>query len=165
MNYDVDNAHEFSTLISDIKRRYEDRSKLELTVHPINGEYNNRDGRVAHGSEEWFTCKQAEFYEMIRNSDLPNSNTVLPYLRFMDCQAGSDSSLTITAHGEFVQCPEQFGDEEISGNVWEGLIHKSVKDAWKKQKDYPRCIMCEFHPRCYMIEKCAVKDTCWNKQK
>ena len=160
MNFDLNNFHEFEKLLNELKVRFSDNHLLQINVHPVIGEFSNPDGKVLHGSERWFEEKICELNGMARKSGLLKSKNILPSLRFTGCQASQKSSVTITPEGKLVRCPEQFGEDQITGDVWKGITNYEIVRAWKEFADYPRCKECVLFPHCERLVLCNTKERC-----
>ena len=160
MNFDLNNYFEFAGILKELKELYPENHLLQIRVHPIVGEYINPDGTISHASEEWFEEKTYELNSMARESGLLESNKELPYLKFAGCQANQKSSMTITPEGKIVCCPEQFGEDQIAGNIWDGITNNIIVKEWREFADYPRCRECALFPFCEKPKLCKVGDRC-----
>lgn len=162
MNYDLRNYNDFPGLLQEIRERYKLNPFVKVFAHPIVGEYADYDGRVRHGSNEWFEEKNVELRQMAIDSGLQESlqTDKLPHLTFICCQATVDSSVTITPQGYLVRCPEQFGKDEITGTVKEGITNPDLVKAWKQCADFSKCAQCVMYPYCLRASRCAVGDLC-----
>lgn len=160
MNFDLGNYHEFKELLKELKDRFFRNPLLQIHVHPVVGEYQDSSGNIFHGNDAWFGEKIIELNNMARDEGLLKSNDMLPCLQFKGCQANNDASLTITPEGNLVSCPEQFGDDQIIGTVWDGITNTDVIQSWKVFGEYPKCKECKLFPYCVRLSRCSVKDRC-----
>ena len=160
MNFDLNNYFEFKDLLKELKELFSDNHLLQIRVHPIVGEYTTPEGTVSHGSEKWFEEKTYELNSMARENGFLETKIYLPYLKFTGCQANQKSSVTITPEGKIVRCPEQFGEDQITGNIWDGVTNIQIVKEWKEFADYPRCRECVLFPFCERLKLCNVKDRC-----
>lgn len=160
MNFDLDNYNEFQDIVEEALTIFGTNPYLHVTAHPIVGEYVGIDGSIRHANEEWFTKKVLELNEFSRKKGLFNGQDNVSCLRFGGCEATSDGSVTITPEGCLVRCPEQFGKDQITGNVYDGITQKEIVKSWKEFADYQKCIDCVLYPRCEKIKNCKVKDVC-----
>ncbi len=160
MNFDLGNYKEFKDLLKDLKDRYSNHELLRVNVHPVIGTYPDDSGAVLHADDDWFDKKIPELNSMARESGMLQQAEKLPYLQFKGCQANNDSSATITPEGYLVSCPEQYGDDQITGNIWEGITNHKVVQSWKEFSEYPKCRDCVLFPDCIRLVRCSAKDRC-----
>lgn len=160
MNFDLGNYREFKDLIQELSTLYKNSSNLSVTAHPVNGEYTDWDGNLMHGSSEWFEKTIPQLQSISREEGFFKVSDELPNMRFENCEAASESAVTITPSGMLVSCPEQFDDSEIKGNLKDGITNQDLVRSWKVIADYPRCINCSLFPYCIRFEKCSAKDRC-----
>ncbi len=160
MNFDVDTYQEFYDILDEAKERFGFNRHLEVFPHPIIGEYVNPQGRISHGTEEWFTEKLAELNFAARDRGLSRRGYRLPFMNASYCMAYSDRSVTVTPDGSLVECPEQFGEDQIMGTLDTGVIDEKVVSSWKKIADYDRCKGCVLFPGCFKLINCGTKSYC-----
>lgn len=160
MNFDLGNYNEFGDLLKEIKERFHENPLLQIHVHPVVGDYTTDEGIVSHGSDQWFEEKIVELNDMAREAGLLKSNDELPYLQFKGCQANSNSAATITPDGYLVRCPEQYGDDQNTGNIWDGITDTEVIKSWKVFSEYSKCKDCVLFPYCVRLSRCSVHDRC-----
>ena len=160
MNFDLNNYHEFGDLVKEIDRRFHKNPLLRVSVHPVIGEHKDHDGIILHGNDEWFEEKTVELNDIIRNTSYFDEFDQLPSLNFTGCQASNNSSVTITPDGDLVKCPEQFGENQIIGNIRDGISNHNLVQSWKQLGHYEKCIKCTLFPACMKIENCGVKNYC-----
>lgn len=160
MNFDIGNYREFENLLKELKDRYSDRRLLQVYVHPVIGEHPDVSGKVIHADDAWFDEKILELNGMARELGLLSPKNKLPYLRFRGCQASNDEYATITPEGYLVSCPEQYGEDQIIGNIWDGITNYDTVNTWKEFSEYPRCIDCVLFPDCSRLKRCSAKDRC-----
>lgn len=166
MNFDLGNYLEFPSLVNELKTLYHDCSLLRLNVHPVVGEYPNKQGEVLHGNDAWFEGKIVELNEVARKAGLIKSKHGLPCLKFHGCQAINDSAVVITPEGNLVRCPEQFGNDQVTGNIWQGVTNKDLVSSWKEIGDYSMCHNCALFPDCLRISHCSANTRCcFSKEK
>ena len=160
MNFDVGNYREFDGLLQDLAKRFQANPLLQVHVHPVIGEYPEDNGAVLHGSDSWFDEKVAELNEKAREAGFLARSHELPSLRYKGCQANSDSSVTIIPDGSLVRCPEQFGEDQITGTIREGITRPEVVESWKQFVDYGKCDDCILFPYCLRLLNCSAKERC-----
>lgn len=160
MNFDLGNFNEFPNLLEDLKVRFQGSPLLQVNVHPVIGEYAEADGVVSHGTDEWFEGKIVELNDMARSSGMLNESAELPSMQYKGCLATSRSAVTITPEGGLVRCPEQFGEDQLTGNIWGGITNPELMDSWKQFGDYAKCKDCILFPYCLRPLRCSAKDRC-----
>lgn len=160
MNFDLNNYHEFSGLLKDLNDCFHSNPLLQVHVHPVIGEFPDSDGSVSHGSDTWFEEKVVELNSLARDSGLLSPENGLPFLQYRGCQASGSKAVTITPNGSLVRCPEQFGEDQVTGNIWEGITRTDVVESWKLFADYRKCEHCVLFPHCVRVSRCSMKDRC-----
>ena len=160
MNFDLGNYHEFKDLIKDKKNRFGENPLIQIHVHPIIGQFVTNEGVVSHGSDKWFEEKIVELNDMARNAGLLKPKDELPYLKYKGCQANNKSAATITPEGSLVRCPEQYGDEQVAGNIWAGVTNSEIVQSWQVFSEYPKCKECVLFPYCVRLSRCSAQDRC-----
>lgn len=158
MNFDMSNYDDFENLVRDASERYGETSLLSVSAHQINGDCH--DENKPHGNEEWFSEKIVELNDIARKAGLYRKQVRLPSLISVGCKASMNSMVTITPEGNLVRCPEQFGNDQITGNVREGITNSAIVKSWKELADYPKCYECCYYPKCLAIRNCATGDSC-----
>ena len=161
MNFDVNNYSDFEGLLHDIQERYGDSPLLNVYAHQINGEYSN-DG--IHGSEEWFAEKIVELNSLAREHGLYRKSLHPWALISIGCKAAMDSTVTITPEGNLVRCPEQLGEDQITGTVKEGVTNEELVQSWKQLVDFAMCEDCCYYPICLKVLNCTAKERCIYKR-
>ena len=163
MNFDQYNFMEFEHLLSDIRYLYSTNPLLELRAHYINDiQIVNGEPRY-HGSKKWYNDKILELHKLSRSAGLLSRKMILPSLTYKWCPAASLRSVTITPQGNLVSCYELLGDNEVKGNVKEGITNMQIVSSWLKYADEAQCSRCTFFPHCGKIYKCPRKNTCYQK--
>jgi len=160
MNFDVDTYKEFYDILDEVIIRFGYSKHLEVIPHPIIGEYVNPQGKISHGTDEWFTEKLAELAFAAREKGLSRRGYRLPYMNASYCMAYSDNSVTITPDGNLVECPEQFGEDQIIGTLDTGVVNDKVVGSWKRIADHERCKGCALFPSCFRLVNCSNKSYC-----
>ena len=163
MNFDIVNYSDFESLVNEAVTRFKGSKYLQVRPHPIVGAYPNHQGLIQHGSESWFNEKIVELHSIASSAGVMSKDYSLPCIGIGTCQATSNASVTITAQGNLVKCPEQFGEEQIIGNLKDGILNKSLVDEWKEIGLYDKCVKCVLFPCCVKTKNCAVKDLCCHK--
>lgn len=163
MNFDISNYSEFEGLVQDIVERFNCFDHLLVRAHPIVGAYVNHEGVILHGNEAWFTEKVVELNSIAQNAGVLRKSNKLPCIEFAGCQATNNSSVTITPEGDLVRCPEQFGKDQVIGNIVDGITNDKLVKEWKVFGYYDKCIDCCIFPCCVKIKNCAIKDQCCYK--
>lgn len=166
MNFDIGNYTDFEDLVKEVKERFQGNRLLHLSVHPIIGEHAGKNGIVLHGNDAWFEDKIVELNQIGEEADLIQRKAELPHLQHKLCLAASDYAITITADGSLARCPEQFDDDQITGNLKEGQSNIALVQSWKKLADWKRCRNCIFSPTCVLVKNCSTSEKCYSvKQK
>lgn len=160
MNFDLENYHDFPALLKEFSDRFKGSTYLHIRAHPINGEYADAAGKIHHGSDDWFTEKVVELNGLARKAGFLNKSTQLPWLRYEGCEANNDFAVTITPQGMLARCPEQFGPDQFTGNVQEGITHLDRVKSWKQFIEFEKCESCILYPRCNRLVNCNAKDRC-----
>jgi len=160
MNFDVGNYQDFKDLVCEAKRRFGESPYLQVYVHPIVGKYKDQDGKVLHGSDEWFAEKICELNSISCSAGLFKREIQLPSLRYKRCQAANGRTLTITPEGNLVSCPEQFGEDQIKGNVLTGVTNEDIVRSWNEIVSMQNCESCCVFPNCIQMRNCSVSGSC-----
>ena len=160
MNFDIDNHGDFSLLIEDTLKRFGPHPLLGIAAHPIIGAYPGPDGVIAHGDDDWFEKKTLELNTVARAYGV-TVNVRLPHLEYLGCSAARRSTVTITPDGNLVRCLEQFGNDQIVGNIYDGITNEEIIQSWRCFADYERCKSCTLFPVCAKLKRCAVKEKCY----
>ena len=163
MNFDKSNYDDFYLLINDCIARFAAESLFSFSVHQINDGYENVGSLSDHGDEAWFNEKILELNSVAREAGVNRRTIHLPSLVSAGCKASNSTTTTITAEGNLVRCPEQFGDDQIVGNVRDGIVNHQMVELWKGLSDYEKCQVCELYPRCLRVRNCSAKDRCCYK--
>ena len=129
MNYDLANYTEFADLVAKFKDRFGTDPMIHLSVHPVNEEHVDADGRLLHGTEEWFNEKTLELNNLARVAGLYKKSYALPSLNTAECNASSRSAITITPSGNFVRCSEKLSPSEVTGNLEDGETNPQKVEA------------------------------------
>lgn len=160
MNFDLGNYNEFMELAKEAVARFGHNKLLELSAHPIIGEYKDYKGRILHGSDAWFTKMVLDLNNIAREVGLKKVIKRLPSINHSMCGAYSDSCVTITPDGSIVKCPEQFGQEQVIGSIRTGITNHTLVSEWKAVADYPMCRDCVVFPNCVRLVNCSNKSYC-----
>lgn len=160
MNFDKANYQEFEGLVNEAKLRFGDNPNLSVYAFPVIGEYADNEGRILHGSEDWFVEKIVELNDISRRMGRYHSVRELPHFQYHCCDAEKDSTITIIPSGALVKCCERFSEEDVIGTVKEGITNKDLAFSWKEYADYEKCRGCVYFPDCVRIIKCPAKDRC-----
>lgn len=161
MNFDQDNYEDFPRLLNEVYDRFGDNPYLQITPHHIN-RYFREDCNI--DMEEWYNEKLFDFFCLAKKKGLYRNRTKLPRLFYKMCEAANDDAITITPQGNLVSCGEQLGDEEVKGDLKQGVINKAIVQDWKQFIDYDKCLCCELYPSCPSMLKCTSKDKCYYKK-
>ena len=160
MNFDLGNYTDLPDLIHEVISRFHKNPNLYLSVHPLFGEHRDYEGRILHADETWFDQQIVELNALLESAGLLEQSEELPCLEFTGCQATSHGSVAITAKGDLIRCPEQFGDDQVAGNIIDGLTNSSIIEYWKEMANYDKCYDCCLFPICERHAHCLVKDLC-----
>ena len=161
MNFDMGNHSDFKSLLQYVKNKFGDSPFLNVYAHQISGEFSDD---LLHGDEEWFSGKIVELNDLAREAGMYRRSIKLPSLVSIGCKAAMDSTVTITPEGFLVRCPEQFGADQITGNVKDGITNIELIKSWKRLCNDGKCNECNMFPRCLRIMNCSVGDRCCYKE-
>ena len=161
MNFNQENYEDFPRLLNEVYNRFGDNPYLQITPHHINQYFGEEDGIDI---EEWYSEKLFDFFCLAKKRGLYRNRTKLPRLFYQMCEAANDDAITITPQGNLVSCGEQLGDDEVKGDLKQGVINNAIVQAWKQFIDYDRCLCCELYPSCPSMLKCTNKDKCYYKK-
>jgi len=160
MNFDLNNIQDFELLAKEMLHRFKGNSLFRLTAYPVIGRYVNNENVVLHGTDEWFQEKIVVLNRLAAAMGLRDMKISLPCLRFEGCEACDCRAVVICADGSLVRCPEQFGPEQIVGNIYDEVIFPDRVASWQQFVEYEKCRDCPFYPFCNRIANCNVKDRC-----
>lgn len=160
MNFDLNNYQDFTEFVKDAKRTFGCRKNLVVTAHPISGEYIDCSGKIQHGTDAWFEEKITELNDIANSAGMQDRISSLPSLDYKVCMAASDSSVTITAEGKLVRCPEQFGKDQWVGNLKDGVTNYALVKEWKTIATFDKCEDCVHFPSCVRITHCEAASRC-----
>lgn len=160
MNFDLGNWEDFKDIVQQAKDRFGENQYLQVTAHPVVGEHADSQGRISHGDTSWFEGKIVELQDIAREARFLRQSDKLPYLQHRGCEAISNASVTIHANGMLVRCPEQFGEDQRTGDIKKGITNQILVQNWKELAAYPKCINCQLYPNCIRTKNCSVKDRC-----
>lgn len=164
MNFDLDNWQEFKDVIHESIARFGKDERLTISAHPVIGSHKNHDGKLSHGSDEWFDEKTAEMMHYAREVGVCKKLIQLPFLNYEICSACNEKTVTITPEGWLVRCPEKYGSDQITGNVVTGVTNRELVDAWKQIADFSFCHECEFFPNCVRLVNCSNTTYCHKRK-
>lgn len=163
MNFDQTNYRDFVNLLSDIHERYHSSTLIEVRAHYIN-DVQIVDGIPRyHGSKEWYNETILELHQLSQSAGFLHKNHHLPCLSHRWCPASSLKSVTIKPDGKLVSCYELLGDDEVKGNLKEGITNQEIVTSWLRYADESDCIECNLFPNCGKIFKCPRKHGCYQK--
>lgn len=164
MNFTKSNCEEFSKLLDDVQRTCSWSPYLQVYSHQVNENYNSvGEDSEALALDSWYSNKILELNNLSRSRGLYQNEKELPCLYFRMCEAASDNAVTITPQGNIVSCGEQIGDDQIKGNLKEGITNQELVRAWKQFVDFKRCDNCPLFPSCPSMLKCTGRDHCYRK--
>lgn len=168
MNVDLNNYQDFSMLLNDISTQIGKSDYLQVFAHPVIGEYPNENGITLHGDEDWMAQKIIDLNQQSMDAGFYNNQKMLlPFLKYTGCMADNDSNIVIGPLGTLSRCCERFENEEIVGNIYDGIINKEHYYSWKEIADYEKCQACIFYPECVKLVNCSSGDFCkhWNRNR
>ena len=165
MNFDLGNYQDFRDILKEARMRYQGNKLLQVHVFPVKGEYQDKHGRIQHGSKAWFDEKIAELNDLAEKEGLFHRSKELPSLFFSTCYAGTPSFMIISSQGQLARCAGIINDDgQTVGNVVGGVTDEDYWKSWTQFADPPKCRGCPFFPSCVMIEKCPGKGECFLKE-
>lgn len=165
MNFDIGNYQDYGELLQEAKVRFQSNPLLSVSAHPIIGCYPDSDGCIRHGTDEWFEKTMIDLFHIEKGIGVCTLPKELPYLNYKLCSAASDYAVTITAEGNLVCCPEQFGTEQVIGTLEDGITNLDLIHSWKQIADHQRCASCVLFPQCVIMTRCATSGMCYNSTK
>ena len=160
MNYGFNNYKEFSDLLDIALSRYKNNPLLGVRAHQINDYKFTGDSGLSQMDAVWFNEKNFELNELSRQKGLYRRKKRLPSLDFKWCYAASSNHVVVLPQGELANCPERFGEDQIIGNLKDGITCLDRVVEWKRFADFEKCAICEFFPSCTRVAKCHAKDKC-----
>lgn len=160
MNFDLANYQEFSDLVEEVSQLFGQSNYLHVMAHPVVGEYEDHDGHILHGSDAWFARERLILNRVAREKGLQRNYQILPNLAYSGCEACDDRCVVITPSGRIVNCPEQFDEDQVIGDVWLGITDFRKNSSWKETADYQICKDCQLYPNCFRVAKCGNKGYC-----
>ena len=163
MNFDENNYNDFADLISEAELTFGTNPFLQVSAHHINKDLSRMDPAYIEALEKWYNQKLFELNNLSRVKGFYRRKVSLPSLFFHMCEAASERALTITPEGNFVSCGEQLGDDQIKGNLKQGVTNWKIVNSWKRFADYEKCRDCVFFPDCPIIVNYNGKDRCYRK--
>lgn len=161
MNFDLNNYKDFKELLQVVIDRYKRSQYLQVYAYPVIGEYPDRNGRIFHGTDEWCGETVIQLNNLAREAQSYRVKKELPYLHYVGCGADDPSSITISAEGLLVECPEHFENDQGVGTIKSGVTNGELVQTWKEIADHPKCVHCIFFPRCVRLQKCSAGDKCY----
>ena len=164
LNFDQNNYMDFEPLIHEILSCCGNDPLLNISAHQINSDLENGSNHRSHGSQAWFSEKLVELNDYARTIGVYRKRNRLPSLISIGCKACMNSAVTITPEGNLVRCPEQFGEDQITGTVKDGVTNEQLIHEWKQLADIKICHDCPMFPRCLKVLKCSVGEKCCYRQ-
>ena len=159
VNFDLHNYEELPEVFDEVARRFADRERLQVTIHPVNMPPGSKLMNP-HADEDWFRQKLLELSWISWNSEMVEINNRHPCLQYQECEAASESAITVTPWGALAKCPEQFEKKDCVGNLQNGVTNHERVAAWHTFADYEKCRQCVFYPYCTRNKKCSAGDRC-----
>lgn len=164
MNFTRSNYDDFALLLDDVLRLCSTSPYLQVYSHQVNADYTFvGEDEKAIELEEWYSNKILELNNLSRDKGLYKAKKELPCLYYLMCEAASDNAVVITPQGNLVSCGEQLGNDQIKGNLKEGITNPEIVQSWKQFVDFKKCDNCPLFPSCPSMLKCTGKDHCYRK--
>jgi radical SAM protein with 4Fe4S-binding SPASM domain len=166
MNVDMRNYQEFRNLLHELKELYQQNPLLQVCPHQLMPDYLRVNQAVVPNAEEaWYQQKLFDLKKLSQTEGfLFQAEEELPSLRFQWCEAAKYGTAVIMPDGKMVKCPEQLTDDQVIGNVIDGITNEKRVMAWRQFADYERCRNCELFPYCSRIHQCASRGRCYEKK-
>ena len=164
MNFDNTNYRDFSNLLEDVDRSCKDhpnRSLLQVRPHYIVPEYPDADQSFFRDSEQWYNEKIVELNDLSRGKGFFHKAYPLPSLEYKLCSAARDDAVVVLPDGSLVSCPDSLGEDQIKGNVKQGIVDREKVLSWKQLGDYERCRSCFLFPKCLAASNCKGGGRCF----
>jgi len=162
MNFDLNNYTDFKDLLEEVKGRYHSNPNLQVCAYPIIGRYVNPEGHEQHGDDAWLSSMLAELNNLARDAQMVRRGGELPFLEFRGCSAGISSFVVIGPKGTLSRCLERFGDDQITGDVRNGITNHDLFLSWQRIADYEKCAACVYYPKCVKVLNCGAGDQCYH---
>ena len=159
VNLDLHNYEELPDIFDEVKKNFTNRENLQVTIHPVIAQ-KSFELTEPHASVEWFSKKLLKLHKMAWNSGLLKADDKLLFLQHEECEAASESAITITPVGALAKCPEQFAEKDLVGDLQNGIENTELVGEWHVFADYEKCRQCIFYPYCARVEKCSAGDRC-----
>lgn len=154
LNLSLDNGSDLFDLIDYLADTFKHR--LSLYIHPLFGDTVNpltaKESIELHNNYILLD-RRARKRKLKGNLSLDRISTV-------HCMADSGHSVCVTPDGKLTPC-EHHSEDEVIGNIWDGITNKDVVDEWKEYVQKPeRCFNCWRFPKCNHLRKCPASDEC-----
>lgn len=161
MNFDKENCDEFPHLVKEFQGRFHGNPHLMVYAHQINTDMPLKEWLEM---ETWLNEKNEELHEIAKTYGNYRDRRKLPSLLYKMCEAGSSRYATIKPDGELVCCPDSLSDDQVIGNVWQGVVNATLVAQWRQFADHERCRTCALFPECGRLANCVSKDKCSHKR-
>jgi radical SAM protein with 4Fe4S-binding SPASM domain len=160
MNYDQDTYREFADLLQDVGKRYQKGASLFVYPHPINLDAIDDEER-----EAWFDTKNVELNDLACDAGFfQRKIQELPSLSFKMCGAANDRWFVIRPDGKLICCGEQLGDDQVKGDLKNGVTNLALAQTWKQFADNEQCRVCSIFPCCAKMLYCRSRTRCNHKK-
>lgn len=156
MNQSVKNGDDLLDLVDFLAKEFDGCTNITAYAHPL---FGNTIQPLT--DTEWDSV-----YDKFINIDRKLKSKHLRIysgiggVNTCNCMADDGHSICITADGNLTMC-EHYSDEEIVGNIWDGITDLDRVAEWKSIADeYECCASCWRYPKCLRLKKCQVEDEC-----
>lgn len=163
MNFDKDNYKEFQLLLQDLEERFHNNPYLRLRSHNLMLDHLNPDIQDTQKNEIWYQEKIKELNTISRIRGFLPRKEELPSLEYYWCEAASGSAVTIMPKGDLISCPEKYSDDQVIGDLQNGITNEALVQSWRKVSYFQRCRDCILFPNCMKIQNCASCGKCFGK--
>ena len=163
MNFDQDTFSDFYNLVDEMSNRFKKNPFLHVYAHHINVDYSGEDQVSIDKAESWYNEKLFELNSFSCECGLYERKRELPSLFFKMCEAANDDAVTITSLGHLVSCAEQIDEDQIKGDLKNGITNAEIVKSWKQFSDNKKCWDCVFYPSCAHMLRCKGNGRCYRK--
>lgn len=146
LNVSQNNVDSLHDLVDMLCEKFKDYTNFHIYTHPL---FEETLEKINHGLES--------LSEHLKQYNIFNDYALASPKLLKNCMADSMNSIVITPKGDLTLC-EHFSDEEIIGNIYEGITSVNGIKKWSKEYMIENCKTCSFYPQCTKLEKCPVSE-------
>lgn len=156
MNQSMENTDDLIELIGILTERFGQDRNFSAYAHPLFEDCNNK-----LSDKEWSETydKYIEVDRALIENGLKQQKS-LDYIQTKHCMADAGDSVCISPTGMLTLC-EHYSDEEIVGNVIDGVTNFDLVNEWHEMSDEKdECASCWYYPKCVRLKKCFSSNEC-----